>query len=131
MSRGLSWHTAGELQRATSIPHKLQSNTAEVSAVRLQHKRFQTLLQLSFCLIPELGMVLGRGMAPMGSKGSWVLAFAALPQHLHGWAAKGARDVCECTVVLDSAPGTGGRCVTFPRKGDELLPIPQCKIPKY
>lgn len=61
----------------------------------------------------------------LGSKGSWVLAFAALPQHLHGWAAKGARDVCECTVVLGSALGTGGRGVTFPRKGDASPPISQ------
>lgn len=54
-----------------------------------------------------------------------MLAFAALPQHLHGWVAKGAREVCGCTVALGSALGTGGRHVTFPREADEPPPIPQ------
>lgn len=85
--------------------------------VRLQHKRFQTLLQLSLqymwvysaqsqslALLMEQSLLLPRqvlvwGQSPrtafggLGSKGSWVLEIAALPQHLHGWVAKGVRDV--------------------------------------
>lgn len=101
------------------------------------------LIQVSlFCLTPEPGTAhgailtaalpgAGSGdshhelLGSVGSEGSWVLASAALPQHPHGWAAKGAREVCGCTVVLGSAPGTGERRVTLPREGDEPPPTPQ------